>query len=63
MRSTKIERILAVFVGTQSEPFRMWFAYFSRIIQRIQYKTREIGRQLAVNLGTCHHFYILSLDD
>ena len=41
----------------------MRFAVFLRSIQRIQYKTREIGRRIAVNLGTCHHFYILSLED
>ena len=48
---------------TQSEPFRMRFAYFSRSIQRIQYITREIGGQIAVSLGTCHCFYILTLKD
>ena len=49
--------------SAQSEPFRMRFAHFSRRIQRIQYKTGEIGGQTAVNLGTCHHFYILTLKD
>ena len=49
----------------KSEPFRIRFAYFSRSIERIQYKTREIriGRQIAVNLGTCRHFYVLTLKD
>ena len=48
-------------VDTESEPFRMRFAYFSHSIPRIQYKSVKIGGQIAVNLRICHHFYILTL--
>ena len=40
----------------KSEPFRMRFASLSRSISRIQYKKREIGGQIGVNLGICQHF-------
>ena len=57
------EDVLQSVVGTESDSFRVLFAYFSGSIPRIQYKKREIGGQIATNLGICHHFYILTLTD
>ena len=50
-------------VGTKSEPFRLWFAYFSRNISRIKYKMRKIWEQIVVILGLFHHFYFLALEN
>ena len=55
---TKMER---VFGGHWAEQSQSLLGCGLLSIQGIQYRMCETEGQVAVNLGTCHHFYILTL--